>query len=155
MFTSVFGDAWRAGWMTTEKLSFVSYSPLLTSSFNRCYYWEKRYTSLALALIVIRHKRWMNKVKKVKLCRLYLVLFSCLGYFWPFNITFLQTWTRIPVQKSIITLRSITSTGKWTRLHCWVTFSLHSKALLCLRDELKMMIYPCWNQQCGVCDWSF
>ena len=38
--TLAFGGTWRAGWITTAKLSFVPYKPLFTSSSRRCFCWE-------------------------------------------------------------------------------------------------------------------
>ena len=38
--TLAFGGNWRAGWITTAKLSFVPYKPLFTSSSRRCFCWE-------------------------------------------------------------------------------------------------------------------
>lgn len=38
--TLSFGGTWRAGWITTAKLSFVPYKPLFTSSSRRSFCWE-------------------------------------------------------------------------------------------------------------------
>lgn len=38
--TLAFGGTWRAGWITTAKLSFVPYKPLFTSSSRRYFCWK-------------------------------------------------------------------------------------------------------------------
>lgn len=91
MHTLVFGGTWRAGWMTTAKLSFVPYSPLFTSSSNKCFLSTEKKVTLLLALFCLQ-----SNADQCIICRVCTVFsqFNTSGIHWRLDLVDLALiWT--------------------------------------------------------------